>query len=304
MAGFVALGGIALPAGGAFAGDAIEFNGQLSYETFSRARAQKKAVRITYSPGGTGAAALQLARVSNVVIDGRCNSACAWAFVRSNSACFTSRVSFGFHAAHDPGTGRRLNAATGYWLDSVRPSLRGRLSGLLRTSSLITLSAKEMRRYYADRVCGASKPRTEIATNSVEQKVAQARVEPRAPEAKPVEVAEAKPVEVAEAKPVEAAASAAPASDVWSGAFANAVRFETVTLEEFVALTAPVSIASASMEPVFAAEERPVLLASEAGERIAALAATALHEMDAEAPLDGIMLTAASAAGRAGTKLL
>ena len=119
-------------------------------------------MRITYSPGGTGAAALALAR-AKVVIDGQCNSACAWSFVKNENACFTSRASFGFHAAHDPGSGRRMNAATTYWLSTVRGSLRGRLTPLLETSSLITLSAQQMRAHYGDRVCGKA-PSTEVAS--------------------------------------------------------------------------------------------------------------------------------------------
>lgn len=140
----------------------VKFSGVLDYSTFQAAARSGKAVTIKYSPGGTGAAALALARVSNVVVDGRCNSACAWSFVRNANACFTSRASFGFHAAHDPGTGRRLNAATGYWLKSVRPSLRGKLEPLLSTSGLIRVSALEMRRHYGDRACGAQ-PKTQIA---------------------------------------------------------------------------------------------------------------------------------------------
>ena len=144
-------------------GRGVEFSGQLNYDTFQRAAAQNKSVRISYSPGGTGAAALALARVNKVIVDGQCNSACAWSFVRNAGACFTPRASFGFHAAHDPGTGRRINAATGYWLSTVRASLRPRLEGLLSSSSLIRVSASEMRRYYGDRVCGAE-PKAEVAS--------------------------------------------------------------------------------------------------------------------------------------------
>jgi hypothetical protein len=104
-----------------------------------------------------------LGRARGLVIDGPCNSACAWAFVQNENACFTARASFGFHAAHDPGTGRRLAAATGYWLGTVGPELRTRLAGLRTSSSVIRVSAKEMRRYYGERVCGARTPTTESA---------------------------------------------------------------------------------------------------------------------------------------------
>lgn len=148
----------------------ISFNGELSYTAFRAAASRGQTVTIRYSPGGTGAAALALARVSKVVVDGACNSACAWSFVRNANACFTPRARFGFHAAHDPGTGRRLNAATSYWLQGVRPSLKGKLGALLGTSSLIKVSAAEMRRHYGDRVCGAE-PRTEIASLEASKRI-------------------------------------------------------------------------------------------------------------------------------------
>jgi hypothetical protein len=97
---------------------------------------------------------MELGRASGVVIDGTCNSACAWAFVSNPRACYTSRASFGFHAAHDPGTGRRMGQATDYWLSQVHGALRNRLDGLRSTSSLITVSAAEMNRYLGDRACG------------------------------------------------------------------------------------------------------------------------------------------------------
>jgi hypothetical protein len=135
--------------------DKLEFQGELSYEAFEAATARNTAIRIKRSPGGTGAAAMMLGRVNGLVIDGRCDSACAWAFVRNPTACFTRRASFGFHAAHDPGTGRRMPTATTYWLGTVRPPLRARLDGLRTSSRVIHLGFNDMRRYYADRVCGA-----------------------------------------------------------------------------------------------------------------------------------------------------
>ena len=123
-AGFIALGCITPSAPGAFGADSIDFKGMLNYDTFKRAQAQGVGIRITQSPGGTGAAAMVLGRAKGLVIDGKCQSACAWAFVQNKSACFTSRAVFDFHAAHDPGTGRRLTAATDYWLSTVGPALR------------------------------------------------------------------------------------------------------------------------------------------------------------------------------------
>ena len=131
----------------------VEFRGELDYRAFEAAAAHGASVRITQSPGGTGAAAMMLARVPHLVIDGTCNSACAWAFIRSEASCFTPRAVFGFHGAHDPGTGKRLPAATNYWLDTVRPTLRVRLSRLKMSSAVIRVSARQMLTYYRDRAC-------------------------------------------------------------------------------------------------------------------------------------------------------
>jgi hypothetical protein len=160
-AGLIALNCITPAVPGAF-GASVEFQGELNYDTFKRASDKGVGIRITQSPGGTGAAAMVLGRAKGLVIDGRCQSACAWAFVQNQSACFTKRASFDFHAAHDPGTGRRLTAATDYWLSTVGPELRARLSGLRTSSNLIRVSAREMAGYYGSRQCGAGGRRAEI----------------------------------------------------------------------------------------------------------------------------------------------
>ncbi len=160
-AGLIALGALAPCVPGA-SGKSLEFKGELNYDAFKRASDKGVGIRITQSPGGTGAAAMVLGRAKGLVIDGRCQSACAWAFVQNQSACFTKRASFDFHAAHDPGTGRRLTAATDYWLSTVGPELRARLSGLRTSSSLIRVSAREMAGYYGNRQCGADGRRAEI----------------------------------------------------------------------------------------------------------------------------------------------
>jgi hypothetical protein len=160
-AGLIALNCITPAVPGAF-GASVEFQGELNYDAFKRAADKGVGIRITQSPGGTGAAAMVLGRAKGLVIDGRCQSACAWAFVQNQSACFTKRASFDFHAAHDPGTGRRLTAATDYWLSTVGPELRARLSGLRTSSNLIRVSAREMAGYYGSRQCGAGGRRAEI----------------------------------------------------------------------------------------------------------------------------------------------
>jgi hypothetical protein len=166
-AGHLIVGGLAAAALALWLGmssgiaDKLEFQGELSYEAFEAAAARGASVRIERSPGGTGAAAMMLGRVKGLVIDGRCDSACAWAFVRNPTACFTRRATFGFHGAHDPGTGRRMLVATKYWLGTVRAPLRARLDGLRTSSRVIYLGFDDMRRYYPDRVCGARPSGTE-----------------------------------------------------------------------------------------------------------------------------------------------
>jgi hypothetical protein len=113
----------------------------------------KRGIRVVSSPGGTGAAAMVLALVHPLIIDGVCNSSCAWAFVTNQRACFTPRAVFGFHTSHDPGTGQRMPSATSYWLDHVRPGLAARLSGLQSSSTVIRISAAEMGQTYGDRAC-------------------------------------------------------------------------------------------------------------------------------------------------------
>jgi len=132
------------------------FIGELSSSAFETAAENNQEVVIRYSPGGSGASAMALSKVRAVVIDGKCLSACAWAFVSSETACFTKRASFGFHAAYDPGTGQAMPAATTYWLETVRPSLRPQLAALQTSPGIITISASEMRRHYADRACDAT----------------------------------------------------------------------------------------------------------------------------------------------------
>ncbi|MGQ0456076.1 MAG: hypothetical protein ACT4OU_03320 [Hyphomicrobium sp.] len=150
---------VVLTSGVGFYGTALaaslSIKGELNYDAIATSPAGR-IVRVHFSPGGSGASAMALGRVHRLVIDGSCNSACAWAFIQNPKACFTSKASFGFHAAHDPGTGRRMPEATKYWLAKVRPSLRQRLSRLRNTSSLIRVSAAEMRKFYGDQVCETS----------------------------------------------------------------------------------------------------------------------------------------------------
>jgi len=235
-AGFIALGCItpSVPTAFGASGGSIEFQGELNYEAFKRASAKGVAIRITNSPGGTGAAAMVLGRAKGLVIDGRCQSACAWAFVQNQSACFTSRASFDFHAAHDPGTGRRLTAATDYWLSTVGPELRSRLSSLRTSSSLVRISAKEMARYYGGRACGASGARTEIAA-----------AKPRSTDAATEKLA-TRPAPAPAA--TEVAAADASGSTPWSKADTNAGLDAMRTMESSGGVIVASLIASAQSE--------------------------------------------------------
>jgi hypothetical protein len=134
----------------------LVFRGELNRTTFQKAARDDRAVRIVYSPGGTGAAAMALAEIKHLVIDGPCQSACAWAFVINSEACFTPRAVFSFHAAHDPGTGKRIPTATQYWIDLVTPSLRPALAGLKTSSDMIRVTAKAMHEHYEERACDAN----------------------------------------------------------------------------------------------------------------------------------------------------
>jgi hypothetical protein len=163
---------------------ALVFSGELSMHAFQTAVAQDREIRITYSQGGSGAAAMALAGAKAVVIDGECVSACAWAFVIAEHACFTDKAVFKFHAAHDPGTGRRILTVTDYWLGMVTTSLRGHLDGLRSSSKLITVTADAMKHHYADRACDRTGHRpsirrpTEIVTAAVVLQPAIHRAEP------------------------------------------------------------------------------------------------------------------------------
>jgi hypothetical protein len=109
-------------------------------------------VRIKSTPGGSGASAVALARHS-VIIDGPCNSACAWSFVSNERACFTTRASFGFHIASDPGTGRPMPAVTNMWLDQTRGELAEALRVKFKSSSYVQMSGRQVAVHYPERAC-------------------------------------------------------------------------------------------------------------------------------------------------------
>ena len=148
------LAGCALPALPLVpAGGTVTVRGELKTSVFDDAVAHDREVIIKSSLGGSGAAAFALSRVRAVVIDGPCQSACAWAFVASQHACFTQRAAFGFHASHDPGTGQRMPDATRYWLALTRPSFRHEIEKIERSSKVVQVGLGAMKRYYGDREC-------------------------------------------------------------------------------------------------------------------------------------------------------
>ena len=134
-------------------GGTVTVSGELKTSVFQDALAHDRRIIVKSSPGGSGASALALARVKSVVIDGPCLSACAWAFVLSEHACFTRRAAFGFHASHDPGTGRRMPEVTRYWLALARPLLRPEIANIETSSKVVPVGLAMMRKHYGDREC-------------------------------------------------------------------------------------------------------------------------------------------------------
>ena len=126
----------------------------------------------------------------------------------SENACFTKRAKFEFHAAHDPGTGRRITAATDYWLSLTTPSLRPALIKLRTSSDLIEVSSQTMKLHYADRACDSTGHPRKIETPSAivavapVRKVNEAELRRKAVMAMPIEVAlPSRPVEVVSTDP-------------------------------------------------------------------------------------------------------
>ena len=147
-------GGCSLPAlPHAPTGGTVTVSGELKTSVFEDALAHDRWIIVKYSPGGSGASALALSRVKSVVIDGPCKSACAWAFLLSEHACFTRRAAFGFHASHDPGTGNPMPEVTRYWLAITRPGLRPAIQKIETSSRVIPVALSMMRQHYGDREC-------------------------------------------------------------------------------------------------------------------------------------------------------
>ena len=134
-------------------GGTVTVSGELKTSVFQDALAHDRWIIVKSSPGGSGASALALSRVKSVVIDGPCVSACAWAFVLSEHACFTRRAAFGFHAAHDPGTGRPMREVTRYWLAITRPGLRPAIQKIETSRRVVPVGLSMMRQSYGDREC-------------------------------------------------------------------------------------------------------------------------------------------------------
>lgn len=70
---------------------------------------------ITYHPGGAGTEALRLMRAPAVIVDGVCNSACAWGWAANPRGCYTPRARLYFHTPADPGTGKQNPVAVAWW---------------------------------------------------------------------------------------------------------------------------------------------------------------------------------------------
>ena len=88
-----------------------------------------------------------------VVIDGRCDSACAWAFVMNRNACFTMRATFGFHRASYAKSGEPAREYTLALWHNLPASLRPVAADVLRSDELVRVGAWEMWHHYPGRVC-------------------------------------------------------------------------------------------------------------------------------------------------------
>ena len=116
----------------------IGIDGEIGFREYSGT------VIIEQSPGGTGAAAEQLALASRLIIKGRCASACAWAAAIARNACYDPGAVFVFHGSHDPGTGHSMPAATKYWIDRMPRTLQARLAPLLLTADTVTVGPRDI----------------------------------------------------------------------------------------------------------------------------------------------------------------
>jgi hypothetical protein len=102
--------------------------------------------------GGTGAEAMQAAR-EPMRVDGKCYSACAWAFLANPKSCFTSTAEFKFHGWRDPGTNRLMPKATEYWLTRVPAKLRPVAQRDWTGPTLKRVTSRQMEKLLPERMC-------------------------------------------------------------------------------------------------------------------------------------------------------
>lgn len=134
----------------------VIFSGYMGHAQVSRLYGRRIIVRGT--SGGRLGAAHVFRRAPALIIDGRCDSACALGFVMNRRACFTARASFGFHGVASNGT--LSPHATAWALGKLRNSLRRRVASTMYAGGVARISSHEMARYYPDRRCAKRKART------------------------------------------------------------------------------------------------------------------------------------------------
>ena len=131
----------------------VTFSGYMGHAQVSRLYGRRIIVRGT--SGGRLGAAHVFRRAPGLIIDGRCDSACALGFVMNPRACFTARASFGFHGVARNGALSRTSTA--WAVGKIRSSLRRRVASTMYAGGIARISSREMARYYPDRRCAGRK---------------------------------------------------------------------------------------------------------------------------------------------------
>jgi hypothetical protein len=133
----------------------VTFSGYMGHAQVSRLYGRRIIVRGT--SGGRLGAAHVFRRAPGLIIDGRCDSACALGFVMNPRACFTNRASFGFHGVARNGALSRTSTA--WAVGKIRSSLRRRVAPAMYAGGVARISSRQMVRYYPDRRCSSRKKR-------------------------------------------------------------------------------------------------------------------------------------------------
>ncbi len=131
----------------------VIFSGYMGHAQVSQLYGRRIIVRGT--SGGRLGAAHVFRRAPVLIIDGRCDSACALGFVMNPRACFTTRASFGFHGVARNGALSRTSTA--WAVGKIRSSLRRRVAPAMYAGGIARISSRQMARYYPERRCSRRK---------------------------------------------------------------------------------------------------------------------------------------------------